>query len=134
VISWIGSFASIQWREDPAVLDGGQDYPEKILHEPKRNIRVWLQDGSQDLENQYGSWPLANLRMANALKSKGYDFHFSFGGGTHNTAHGAAEFPEEMIWLWRDYDPGKTEQNYEMDASEWAKPPLRVEISNRERE
>src|SRR5207247_1415768 len=26
VISWIGSFSSIQWHEDPAVPDGGQDY------------------------------------------------------------------------------------------------------------
>ena len=128
VISWIGSFASIQWREDPYVLDGGQDYPEKILHEPKRNVRVWLQDGSNDLENQYGSWPLANLRMANALRFKGYDFHLSFGAGTHNPAHGAAEFPEEMIWLWRDYDPSKTEQVYEMDSAEKGKPPVRVEI------
>lgn len=128
VISWIGSFASIQWREDPYVLDGGQDYPEKILHEPKRNIRVWVQDGSNDLENQYGSWPLANLRMANALRFKQYDFHLSFATGTHNTAHGAAEFPEEMIWLWRDYDPAKTEQAFEMDAAEKGKPPVRVEI------
>ena len=31
VISWIGSYASIQWKEDPAVPDGGQDYPEKSL-------------------------------------------------------------------------------------------------------
>jgi enterochelin esterase-like enzyme len=98
VISWIGSFASIQWREDPNVQDGGQDYPDKVLRESKRNIRVWLQDGSEDLElDRWGSWPLANLRLANALKLKDYDFHFSFGKGTHNTAHGAAEFPAEMI-------------------------------------
>ena len=58
-----------------------------------------------DLELRYGSWPLANIRMANALKQKSYDFHFSFGKGSHNTAHGAAEFPAEMTWLWRDYDP-----------------------------
>jgi len=132
VISWIGSFSSIQWKEDPAVADGGQDYPDKILREPKRNIRVWLQDGSEDLDNpRYGNWPLANLRMANALKSREYDFHFSFGKGTHNSAHGAAEFPEEMIWLWRDYDPAKTEQTYEMEAGEKAKPPFRVGVVNR---
>ncbi len=29
VIAWIGSFTAIQWREDPANPDGGQDYPEK---------------------------------------------------------------------------------------------------------
>lgn len=132
VISWIGSFTSIQWKEDPALPDGGQDYAEKVLRESKRNIRVWLEDGSADQENErYGSWPLANIRMANALKLKDYDFHFSFGKGTHNPGQGAAEFPEEMIWLWRDYDPAKTEQTYEMEPSEKAMPVFRVSIANR---
>jgi enterochelin esterase-like enzyme len=131
VISWIGSFESIQWKEDPAVPDGGQDYPEKVLHEPKRNIRVWLQDGSNDLDVRYGNWPLANLRLATALKFKEYDFHLSFGEGTHSSAHGAAEFPEEMIWLWRDYDPAKTSQNYEMEPAERSKPTFRVAVANR---
>jgi enterochelin esterase-like enzyme len=134
VISWIGSFSGIQWKEDPAVPDGGQDYPDKVLREGRRNIRLWLQDGSNDIEGKYGSWPLANLRMANALKLKEYDFHFSFGKGTHNTGQGAAEFPEEMIWLWRDYDAAKSAQKYEMEPSEKAKPPFRVAIVNREDE
>jgi enterochelin esterase family protein len=134
VITWIGSFASIQWKEDPANPDGGQDYPEKVLREPKRNIRVWLQDGSGDLELRYGSWAPANIRMANALKMTNYDFHFSFGKGSHSTAHGAAEFPAEMIWLWRDYDARKTTQTYEMDPSEMAKPLFRVSIVNRDSE
>ena len=134
VISWIGSYASIQWKEDPAVPDGGQDYPDKVLRERKRNIRVWMQDGSEDLDLRYGNWPLANLRMANALKAQEYDFHFSFGKGTHNSAHGAAEFPAEMIWLWRDYDPGKTSQTYEIEPSEKSKPPFRVAVTNRDAE
>jgi enterochelin esterase-like enzyme len=134
VISWIGSFASIQWREDPNIPDGGQDFPDKVLHESKRNIRVWLQDGSEDLDLRYGNWPLANLRLANALKLKDYDFHFSFGKGTHNSAQGAAEFPAEMIWLWRDYDPAKTAQTYEMEPSEKAKPIFRVSVTNRDAE
>jgi len=135
VISWIGSFTSIQWKEDPGTPDGGQDYPEKVLREPRRNLRVWLQDGSEDQENdRYGSWPLANVRLANALKLKGYDFHFSFGKGTHNSGQGAAEFPEEMIWLWRDYDPARTEQTYEMEPSEKTRPPFRVAIANRNSE
>jgi enterochelin esterase family protein len=133
VITWIGSFSSIQWKEDPAVADGGQDYPEKVLHEPHRNLRVWMQDGSQDLETEkYGSWALANLRLANALKLKNYDFHFSFGGGTHNSAQGAAEFPAAMAWLWRDYDATKTAQNYEIEATEKAKPLFRVTVANRD--
>jgi enterochelin esterase family protein len=135
IISWIGSFTSIQWKERPDIQDGGQDYPEKILREPKRNIRVWVQDGGSDQENdRYGSWPMANIRMANALKLKNYDFHFSFGKGTHNSGQGAAEFPEEMIWLWRDYDPTRTSQTYEMEPSEKSKPLFRVSIANRDAE
>jgi enterochelin esterase family protein len=133
VISWIGSFASIQWKEDPAVPDGGQDFPEKVLHEAHRNLRVWLQDSSEDLElERYGSWALANIRLANALKLKGYDFHFSFGKGTHNSGQGAAEFPEQMVWLWRDYDASKMAQTYEMEPSERSKPLFRVAITNRD--
>jgi enterochelin esterase family protein len=134
VISWIGSYASIQWKEDPYVPDGGQDYPDKVLREAKRNIRVWLQDGSEDLDLRYGNWPLANLRMANALKFQEYDFHFSFGKGTHNSGQGVAEFPLEMIWLWRDYDPAKSAQIYKIEPSEKSKPVFRVTIANREAE
>ena len=133
VISWIGSFTSIQWKENPNNPDGGQDYPEKVLREQKRNIRVWLADGAEDQENdRYGSWPLANIRLANALKLRGNDFHFSFSRGTHNSGHGASEFPAEMMWLWRGYDPAKTEQTYEMEESEKSKPLFRVAIVGRD--
>ena len=131
VVSWIGSFSAIQWKEDPATPDGGQDYPDKILREPKRNIRVWLQDGSNDLELRYGSWALNNIRMANALKMTNYDFHFSFGSGSHHAGQGAVEFPDEMIWLWRDYDANQTGQTFAMDPAEKDKPPFRVSLSNR---
>jgi enterochelin esterase-like enzyme len=132
VISWIGSYSSIQWKEDPSNSDGGQDYPDKMLREPHRNIRVWLEDGTNDLENpHYGSWALNNIRMANALKMHDYDFHFSFGTGSHSAAHGATEFPEEMIWLWRGYDPAKTSDTFTIDPAEKALPQFRVSINNR---
>ena len=103
-----------------------------IRKQPKRNIRVWLQDGCEDLENNHGSWPLQNIQMANSLKMRGYDFHLSFGNGTHNSAQGNAELPRSLEWLWRDYDPAKTEQVYEMEAAEQAKPLFRVKIYNRD--
>ena len=132
VISWVGSYGSIQWKEDPANPDGGQDYPDKILREPHHNIRVWLEDGTNDLENpNYGSWALNNIRMANALKMHDYDFHFSFGTGSHSSAHGATEFPEEMIWLWRGYDPAKTSETFTIDPTEKVLPQFRVSIDNR---
>lgn len=129
VLSRIGSFTSIQWH--PGQLDGGNVYPFAIRKQPKRNIRVWLQDGSEDLENDHGSWPLQNIQMANSLKRMGYDFHFSFGTGTHSTAQGNAELPASLAWLWRGYDPTKTEQTYEMEAAEKDQPVFRVHVYNR---
>ena len=129
VLSRIGSFTSIQWH--PGEIDGGNVYPNMIRKQPKRNVRVWLQDGSEDLENSHGSWPLQNIQMANSLKMRDYDFHLSFGTGTHNGAHGNAESPEELTWLWRDYDPAKTEQTYEMEPGEKEKPLFRVKIYSR---
>ena len=129
VLSRIGSFTSIQWK--PGVIDGGNVYPNKIRKEPKRNIRTWMQDGWNDLENNHGSWPLQNIQMANSLKMMNYDFHLSFGRGTHNGSHGNAELPEAMEWLWRDYDPAKTSQSFEQEAAEKTKPMFRVSIVNR---
>jgi hypothetical protein len=70
--------------------------------------------------------------MANALHLKGYDFHFSFGHGTHDSGGGAAEFPEEMTWLWRGYDAAKTAETYAPDPQEKDLPPFRVSIMNRD--
>ena len=130
VLSRIGSFTSIQWH--PGVIEGGNVYPFKIRKEPHRNIRVWLQDGLNDLENEHGSWPLQNIEMANSLKMKDYDFHLSFGTGTHNGAHGNSEAPIELAWLWRDYDAAKTEQVFAQEESEKLKPLFRVRIASRD--
>jgi enterochelin esterase family protein len=129
VLSRIGSFTSIQWH--PGEIEGGNVYPFKIRKEAHRNIRVWLQDGANDLENNFGSWPLQNLQMANSLKRMGYDFHLTFGTGTHNGAHFNAQEPAAMTWLWRDYDPAKSEQTYEQEPAEKQKPFFRVAIANR---
>ena len=130
VWSRIGSFTSIQWH--PGEIDGGNVFPFLIRKSPKENIRVWLQDGSQDLENTHGSWPLQNLQMANSLKMKGYDFKLTFGVGTHNGAQGNSQMPAALTWLWRGYDPAKTEEIYQQDPAEKDKPYYRVKALNRE--
>ncbi len=130
VLSRIGSFTNLQ-QNHPGEFDGGNTYPFRVRTEPKRNIRVWLQDGANDLENPFGSWPLQNIHMANSLKFRDYDFHLSFGSGTHNAAHGNAELPEEMLWLWRDYQPSKTSQDFAPDPAEKDRPFYRVKIDSR---
>ncbi len=96
VFSTVGSFTNIR---------GGNKYPELIRAAPKKAIRVFLQDGENDLNNQAGSWPEANKAMAAALKEKGYDYKFEFGDGGHTTKHGTLLFPDAVRWFWRDGKP-----------------------------
>ena len=131
VLMRIASFANLQ-QNHPGQFDGGNTFPYRVRREEKHNIRVWSQDGSEDLENPFGSWPANNLNMINSLKFREYDFHFSWGNGTHNGAHGNSELPEEMTWLWRDYDPAKTEQVFTMDPAEKDKPFYRIKAFNRQ--
>ena len=130
VLSWIGSYTAL--RPSAAHPVGGAEYPTLVRREAKRNIRVWLEDGSEDLDITAGNWPAANIAMADSLKFKGYDYHFSFGVGEHNDAQGAAELPEAMTWLWRDYDPAKTSQDFVADAGERDQPVWRVVRLNRQ--
>ena len=131
VLSHIGSYVALQWHPDQN-LDGGYIVSNKVRRDAKKNLRVWLSDGSDDQEVPFGSWPLNNIMLANALKLKGYDFHFRFGVGMHAIAQGALDLPESLAWLWRDYDPAKAQQTYEMDDSERTKPPFRVTVTNRD--
>lgn len=134
VHSTIGSFTSIQWHPDDkdGRQDGGNLYPFMVRKLPKRNIRVWMSDGADDLENNHGSWPLQNIELANSLKMREYDFHFRFGQATHDSAQAAIDLPESLTWLWRGYDPAKTSDEFVMDAGEKDKPYYRVTISNRD--
>jgi enterochelin esterase-like enzyme len=131
VHSAIGSYTSIQWRPGEH-QDGGNIFPFLIRKEAKKNIRVWQSDGSEDIENQFGSWPAQAVQFANSLKMKGYDFHFRFGEAAHNGAQASLDLPESLAWLWRDYDPAKTEQVYEQDPAEKEKPLFRFKITNRD--
>jgi enterochelin esterase family protein len=131
VHSTIGSYTSIQWRPDEK-LDGGNLYPFMVRKLPKRNIRIWMSDGQDDLENNHGSWPLQNIQLANSLKMREYDYHFRFGQATHDSAQAAIDLPESLVWLWRGYDPSKTSEDFKMDPNEKDKPYYRVTISNRD--
>ncbi|MCB9875256.1 MAG: sulfatase-like hydrolase/transferase [Planctomycetaceae bacterium] len=96
VLSHVGSFTNIR---------GGHVYPALIRKTERKPIRVFLQDGSNDLDNEHGNWPLANLEMAAALKYSNYDYEFVYGEGGHNGDHGGAILPDSLRWLWDGYQP-----------------------------
>jgi len=91
-MSHIGSFTDLM---------GGHLYPTSIRKSAKRDIRVFLQDGSNDLDIIVGNWWLSNLQMESALKFRGYDYKFVGGTGGHDGEHGGAILPESLEWLWR---------------------------------
>lgn len=93
VLSHVGSFTNIR---------GGHVYPALIRKTEPKPIRVFLQDGENDLDNRHGNWWLSNLQMDAALKFAGYDYRFVGGTGGHNGIHGGAILPESLEWLWRD--------------------------------
>ena len=93
VLSHVGSFTNIR---------GGDRYPGIIRKTKNKDIRVFLQDGKNDLDNEHGNWWLGNLQMEAALKYKNYDYKTVWGDGGHNGKHGGAILPESLRWLWRE--------------------------------
>lgn len=132
VISMIGSYTSIGYRPakgNQPMIPGGDLYPTLIRKNPIKPIRVFLQDGTNDLSNSapngvtpdawsmsnaHGSWHLANLQMLSALefanrwadqrKVEGprYDVRHEWGDGWHSDEHGGALLPDILRWMFRD--------------------------------
>ncbi len=95
VLSHIGSFTSIR---------GGAVYPglvRKSKASPKP-IKVYLQDGKDDLNNLFGNWPLANEDLAAALRFAGYEHQFVMTQGGHSGTYGGEQLPSALRWLWSD--------------------------------
>lgn len=118
VYSSIGSFVSIGFRPDEYNHQyGGQDYPTLIRREPIRPLRIFMQDGINDLDNEWGNWFLANQQMAAAFKYANrladekkqqgprYQLNTVWTDGEHNDSHPGALLPEGLRWLWANGKP-----------------------------
>jgi enterochelin esterase family protein len=101
VLSWVGSYTNI--AEGATHREGGHNYQALIRRLPKKPIRIFLQDGEQDLDAEAGSWTLANKQMERSLAYAGWDYRMVWGRGFHSTKHGYAVLPEALRWLWRGW-------------------------------
>lgn len=84
-------------------LRGADRYPSLIRKYEPKPIRIFLQDGTNDLNIYAGDWWKANETMERALQFSGYEVNHTWGEGAHNGQHGSAIFPQAMRWLWKDY-------------------------------
>src|SRR6266545_1706530 len=84
-------------------LRGGMRYPTLIRKFEPKPIRVFLQDGSNDLDKYGGDWWMANQTMERALVFAGYEVQHAWGDGGHTGKQAIAVFPDAMRWLWKDW-------------------------------
>lgn len=115
VISMIGSFTSIGYHPATAhhpIIVGGEIYPTLIRKNPIRPLRIFLQDGTNDLDNEHGNWHLANEQMLSALQwananadakhiaGPRYAIRYVWGDGSHSDDHGGRLLPDMLRWMW----------------------------------
>ena len=93
-MSFIGSFTDLR---------GGEIYPSPIRKTEPLPLRVFLQDGYNDLNIYAGNRYLGAQEMASAPQFAGYEVNPVTGSEGHNGKQGGAIFPDAMSWLWKDY-------------------------------
>ncbi|MEY2410454.1 MAG: gluconolactonase [Verrucomicrobiota bacterium] len=84
-------------------LRGGNNYPTLIRKLEPKPIRIFLQDGTNDLNIYGGDWWMANQEMERSLIFSGYAVNHAWGEGGHNGKQAGAIFPDAMRWLWKDW-------------------------------
>ena len=102
VLSFIGTYVSMK---------GADALPALVRKTEPKPIRIWMQDGTQDHivppepfgSSPFGSWPINNQVMHEALEFAGYDVKFEMGTEAHNLKQGGADLPDALRWLWRGY-------------------------------
>ena len=84
-------------------LRGAERYPTLVRKYEPKVLRIFLQDGSNDLNIYAGDWWKANETMERSLTFSGYEVQHVWGEGEHNGKQGTSLFPEAMRWLWKDW-------------------------------
>lgn len=84
-------------------LRGGNEYSTLIRKYEPKPLRIFLEDGSNDLHIYGGDWWMANQALERSLVFAGYDVTHQWGDGQHNSKHATELFPDAMRWIWRDW-------------------------------
>ncbi|HVA50379.1 MAG TPA: SMP-30/gluconolactonase/LRE family protein [Pirellulales bacterium] len=84
-------------------LRGGNNYPTLIRKFAPKPLRIFLEDGSNDLNIYGGDWWMANQEMERALVFAGYEVNHAWGDGGHNGKHATEIFADATRWLWKDW-------------------------------
>ncbi len=84
-------------------LRGANAYPTLLRKFEPKPLRIFLQDGSKDLNIYGGDWWMANQEMERSLIFAGYEVDHVWGEGGHDGKQGTEVFPAATKWLWKDW-------------------------------
>jgi len=84
-------------------LRGGNVYPALVRKTEPKPLRIFLQDGSNDLNSYGGDWWMANQELERALTFAGYEVDHAWGKGGHDGKQAGEVFPDAIRWLWKGW-------------------------------
>ena len=111
VLSYSGTYVNQQSPLNPESPHGAWEYHEHIIPQSKRKpLRIWMHVGENDIrshddESTFHNWPMANIRMAAALKDKGYHYQFVFARESGHVDGRVVRqtLPAALEWVWKGY-------------------------------
>lgn len=118
LITYSGTFVDQQDDDAPEEADyplGAWEYHsgmELIAKTEKKPLRIFTHVAENDLrandpEETYHNWVMANLRTAEDLAAKGYDYRFVFSRDSKHCDKRIFEhtLADTLVWMWLDYKP-----------------------------
>ena len=111
VLTYSGTY--VNQHPDADYPHGAWEYHEHLIPDSlAKPLRLWLEVGERDNGATTGSagfhnWLIANIRMAGALKAKGYHYQFIYAKGAGHTDGRVISqtYPQALEYLWKDYKP-----------------------------
>lgn len=95
VLSTIGTYVGLR---------GGDEWATLVRKTEPQPLRIFLEDGTRDLNIYAGDWWTANQGMLSALTFAGYEVNHAWGeGGGHDSKHTVTVMADALKWLWKDY-------------------------------
>ncbi len=94
VLSTIGTYVGLR---------GADEFSTLVRKTEAKPLRVFLADGTNDLNIYAGDWWMANQTMERALTWAGYEVNHAWGDGSHDSKHAVTIMADALKWLWKDY-------------------------------
>lgn len=94
VFSTIGTYVGLRGADETATL---------VRKTEPKPLRIFLEDGYNDLNIYAGDWYIANQNLLSALTWAGYEVNHAWGEGGHNNSHTLTIIADALRWLWKDY-------------------------------